>query len=180
MPFTLSLSQIREFHPGYPFCEIPMWRMYGDNFKGVRLKFKYQKLKQYCRKTGYLDLVRCCYLTETKMDEEAKKVRNSIKDQGFTSELETVYKDSVLYKTYSWVYENEWRIVKWNQSINEIGVRSNGRLYLPMKIPLTLLESIDIGPKADFEAVEGSLNLILKKYNTTFKINKSKLQIGYV
>ena len=184
-PYTLSLIHHKIEKKSYPPCEIPMWRMYGDNFKGLRLVFKYGKLKQFCQNNG-LSLLECKYLTKSDMNILAREIRQVMSSSNFLdSSIETLYKEAVCYKTYDWVYEKEWRIVKWTNDIVNIGYRpANGRLYYPIKIPLDLLETIVIGPKADQEAIEGSLNLIKKKLGDMpenhFKIVKSKLQIGYV
>lgn len=181
-PFTLSL--IRHYDAHYPSCEIPMWRMYGDNFNGVRLRFNYKELEKYCQ-NHELELAQCIYPTKEEMSSTSRDIRNSYEAEDLNT-LETIYKKTVCYKTRDWVYENEWRLVKWCNNIEDIGFRpKDGRLYHEVKIPIDLLETIVIGPKADQDAIEGCLNLIKdklknKKINANFNIEKSKLQIEYV
>ncbi len=175
-PFTLSLVHQRNNCSN----EIPIWKMYGNNFMGVRLKFNFKKLKTFVKSENTYDLIPCEYLNQTQMDSITRNIRNS-KDE----KLKDIYKKAISYKMNEWVYENEWRIVHWENSNSEIGYRTNdGRLYLPVKIPLDCLDVIEIGPKADQEAIEGSLRLIKEKIgNITenhFDIKRSNLQIGYV
>ncbi len=180
-PFILSLVH----HVKDPSCEIPMWKMYGQNFCGVRLKFNYTKLKDYYKNIQDTDLIKCQYYYRTQMEERGKAIRKSNKD-GLTSiGLESTYKESVVYKTYSWIYENEWRVITWVKDQTQVDfVRETGRLYLKQEIPLDILDMIEIGPKADQVALYDCLSLIKEKLGPIkenhFKIEKSKLQIGYI
>ncbi|QYR10356.1 DUF2971 domain-containing protein [Prevotella sp. Rep29] len=175
-PFTLSFVHQKKSCSN----EIPMWKMYGNNFKGVRLKFNFKKLQNlFQNKNGY-DLILCEYLNKNQMDVITRNIRN-FKDR----ELEDIYKKAVSYKMNEWSYENEWRIVFWTNEITKVEYRTNdGRLYMPIKIPLDCLDLIEIGPKADQDAIDGSLKLIKEKIGDVtenhFDILKSKLQIGYV
>lgn len=180
-PFVLSLIYHEEIEKTYPSCEIPMWKMYGDNFKGVRLRFNYKRLLG-CE--GW-DLIKCHYLTKTKMEEKGQNIRKSFHTQSDEFDIRHVYKEAVCYKTYDWVYENEWRLVVWCNDIRHIKFNQVGKLYIPIKIPLSYLETIEIGSKADYEAIEASLLLVKEKLSckgieTNFKIKQSKLQIGYI
>ena len=180
-PFTLSLIHHKEDTKSYPSCEIPMWKMYGNNFYGVRLRFDFLQLKKYCDARDDMELKQCIYLTKKAMGEKSRK----LKEVNDKESVESIYKESPCYKTCNWEYENEWRLIKWSNDIKAIGFRPNdGRLYLPVTLPLELLETIEIGPKADQEAIEGSLLLIKKKLQDNsdvhFKIKRSKLDIGYV
>lgn len=180
MPFILSLIHHKNIVHKYPTCEIPMWKMYGNNFEGVRLRFNFGKLNNYCIKNN-INLIRCNYLSVSKMTEIAREIRRDSDD----NKLENIYKEAVCYKTYDWSYENEWRLVAWNPDKDKIGFKSNGRLYMPVFLPIELLEAIEIGPKADHKAVEGTLDLIKSKLKSRslfsdFKVVRSKLQIGYI
>ena len=164
-PFSFSLIHHKEIVKKYPSFEIPMWKMYGKNFCGVRLKFNYKKMKEYCKSFSDIDLKKCQYYSKTQMEDRGKTIRKTYQDEETViANLESVYKDSVVYKTYDWVYENEWRIVKWVKDINMVDYsRETGRLYIKQEIPLDCLEIIEIGPKADQTAFHNSLDLIQKK-----------------
>ena len=172
-PFTLSL--IHHEGKGYPSCEIPMWKMYGNNFQGVRLRFNGKKLEDFC-KSNEIDLIDCQYMKVTEMKEKGRKIRNYSDEQ-----LSAIYKDAIRYKTYDWKYENEWRLVKW---CNKIELKEfngiTGRIYINVMLPLDCLEIVEIGPKADQTAFEASLFLLKEKYNAPFKVQCSNLKIGYV
>ncbi len=183
-PFTLSLIHHKEETKTYPSCEIPMWKMYGNNFGGVRLRFDFHKLKKYFESNNCIELKQCLYLTKTEMVETSRHLKKANQDNP-KDFVEKIYKEAVCYKTCDWEYENEWRLVKWSKDIEAIGFRlTDGRLYLPVTFPFELLETIEIGPKADQEAIEGSLLLIKKKLQNIsdahFEIKKSKLEIGYI
>ncbi|MBR2232014.1 MAG: DUF2971 domain-containing protein [Bacteroidaceae bacterium] len=182
-PFTLSLIHQREGYKTYPFCDIPMWGMYGDNFKGVRLKFNFDLLKQYCQDEKEIKLIQCQYLTESDMDDKARQISNAKNDS--ENDMEKIYKQAICFKKCYWAYENEWRLVVWKNSIENIYSKPDGRLYTQIELPLCLLEAIEIGSKADQDAIEGSLHLLKKKLiskgiSVQFEIRRSKLQFGYV
>lgn len=184
-PFILSLMHQQEDKSTYPRCEIPMWKMYGDNFSGIRLKFDFRKLKKHCEDIEGIDLIKCKYCTITEMKERGREIRKSSNNGSNYSDLVNLYKEAVSFKTYNWIYENEWRIVAWCKDINKIDfLETSGRLFINQEIPLDCLEAIEIGPKADQIAIEGSLSLIKKKIGNIpenhFIIKKSKIQIGYV
>lgn len=184
-PFILSLIHHRENPRNYLSCEIPMWRMYGNQFAGVRLKFDYQKMEKYCKSSSDISLEKCTYLTKTKMEEKGKSIRDTFMQSNVDTELKKIYKASVCYKTYDWEHENEWRLIVWSNDNNKIDFNpQNGRLFIPQEIPLDWLTAVEIGPKADYEACEGSLQLIKEKLGSIsenhFKIKRSKLEIGYV
>lgn len=185
-PFIFSMVGHRETIKSYPSCEIPMWKMYGNDFCGVRLRFKFEDIKKYCEDTENTDLYPCYYLTKEEMKKEGREIRNSVKvdTDGTKTNLERLYKNSVLYKTCDWIYENEWRIVMWEKNVTKMAFKPNGRLYRAVTIPLDLLKEIEIGPKADQKAIESSLDLLNAKINyevnIDFKIVKSKLEIGYL
>jgi len=162
-----------------------MWKLYGNNFTGVRLRFDFKKMSKYYKDLDYIDLAKCQYYIKSEMEEEGKKIRDSFEKDPSNCDLESLYKQAILYKTYNWEYENEWRIVAWCNDFNQIDFLStSGRLFIEQELPLDFLEAVEIGPKADQIAIEGSLNLIKKKIGNIpenhFKIEKSKLQIGYV
>ena len=185
MPFTLSFIQHKESKKSYPACEIPMWRMYGNQFKGVRLKFNYTKMSSYYKSQTIGGLVKCNYQTVTEMRKKGQDIRNRFKQSDADFNLEDIYKAAVCYKTYDWEYENEWRLIAWCNDIKKMGFYpQSGKLYIPYEIPLDFLETIEIGPKADYEAYEASLQLIKQKLGNSsdnhFTIKKSKLDIGYV
>ena len=186
-PFTLSLTHHIESPKTYPFSEIPLWGMYGNHFNGVRLRFKYKALKQYCEEHDDLDLVRCKYITQTEMDTKTRNIRKIIKNNkdNYSNDFDQIYKESVCYKGCGWLYENEWRLVHWYKGADQIGYKTDGRLYLPIKLPISLLDAVEVGPKADLSALKVALELIKKKYSSngiiaSFNIIESKLKIGYV
>lgn len=119
------------------------------------------------------------------MEEKGQNIMMSFLTQSDEFDIQHVYKDVVCYKTYDWVYENEWRLVVWCNDLSRIKFDQVGRLFIPIKMPLGCLETIEVGPKADYEAIEASLLLAKEKLSckgieTNFKIKQSKLQIGYI
>ena len=119
------------------------------------------------------------------MNEVVSKLRKAVKDYPELDSLVNIYRESIIYKTIEWSYENEWRLVTWCNDILKIDSKPDGRLYLPLKIPLSSLKTIEIGPKSDTEAIKGCLKLIQQKMiarniNVDFDIKISKLNIGYV
>ena len=184
-PFFMSLIH----HQGskwYPKNEIPMWNMYGDNSKGVRIAFNYKLLENFCNKEGYI-LRNCIYFNESEMREVARISRDKVK-KAEKSEwhplLRDIYSDSLFYKTKDWDYEQEYRIIVWDEGVNICTNAYNGKRYCKVPLPLECIREITIGPLADKLVTERCLKLIREKLQSLlgeesiqFDIDHSKLQI---
>lgn len=162
----------------YPHCEIPMWDMYANKFKGVRIKFKAKQLKDYFNteqiKRTYVDapikLAHCEYMTVKEITNKGKELRKSIGENTNKQDIKELYQSSALYKTKSWVYEDEWRAILWIKDDNKIKIDpTRGKLYVELEIPLRCVSAITIGPLANQMDVEYILNTIKKKYSVNMK-----------
>lgn len=185
-PFFLSLIH----HKGqkwHPKDEIPMWYMYGDYSKGVRIAFEYKKLEVYCNNDGY-KLQECSYFNESEMNKKASDLRKTLKQDinrtTWESILKQTYGEVLYYKSKDWEYENEHRIIAWGEDENRIlENKDNGKKYYSVPLPIDCVREITIGPLADQMVVERCLKLIKEKLNTSlgervnFEIKCSKLQI---
>lgn len=188
-PFSFSLIHHYEGNEeklfgrkGYPHCEIPMWSMYGDKFRGVRLKFDAQKIKEYVEKEDFI-LQKCAYKTISEIKEIGKEIRTKFRKKQIVDEdLKSLYKDACFYKPFSWAYECEWRIASFVKCTEEICIdENNGKNYILTQLPLNCLKVIETGPLADYGQIHSSLSVLQEKHTQlkNVKIIKSKLQVKY-
>ena len=184
-PFFLSLIH----HKGtkwHPKEEIPMWYMYGDYSKGIRIAFDYALLEDYCIKESYT-FDKCSYYLENEMCQKASELRKTFtKDNRvkWEAQLKEIYANMLYYKTKDWDYENEYRIITWGNQPDRIQKNEDsGKIYYQVPIPLDCVREITIGPLADLMVVERSIMLIKEKLQgilsdiAHFEVNCSKLQI---
>lgn len=178
-PYTISFihhyegSIVKNFGQRYyPHCEIPMWKMYGDDYTGIRLKFKAMELCSFFAKKS-ISLQKCEYATINKMKDVGKKIRKGEETP------EQLYKKSVLYKMAHWAYENEWRAVMWAKDSDPNIEKTNNKIYSKCLIPFEYLQEITIGPKAIPEDIDYLQSLPQKRAKMKHvKIKKSKLPIN--
>lgn len=168
---------------GYPHCEIPMWSMYGDKFKGVRLKFDAKELKAYVEEKPNFILKKCTYKTISEIKELGKDRRTRFRNGKIgDKDLISLYKDVCFYKPFSWAYECEWRIASFVKCTEEICIdENNGKNYILTQLPLNCLKVIETGPLADYGQIHSSLSVLQEKHTQlkNVKIIKSKLQVKY-
>lgn len=163
------------------YGKLPMWKMYADNGKGIRLKFSSELFKD----TSICEIKKCEYKTKKEIQKLVSAKNAEIKyineKQSYLMKLQ---EDIAIYKYEYWRYEDEYRLIKRSNApkfkTNSLGIIS----YIDIKIPLKYLSEILIGPMANQMIVEKTLkqlkDVLLDKYgndNVKFKINKSKLKL---
>lgn len=184
LPFIFCLIHHRRAEMSKcPLTEIPMWNMYGDKNQGVRMRFDYNFLRKYCEEQ-HIDFFPCQYLNKESMRQTTQAIREKMKgmkDNALrTEEYKSIYKKYVLYKTFNWSYEYEYRMAIWSKEYESF----NNFQYYHVKIPLYCLKAIQIGSSANynesFKTIEGLKEKIQKTgFKADFKIEKSKLLIRY-
>lgn len=189
-PFSFSLihhyegNEVKLFgRKGYPHCEIPMWSMYGDKFKGVRLRFDAKELKACVEEKINFILHKCAYKTISEVKELGKDIRTQFRTGEIVDEdLISLYKEACFYKPFSWAYECEWRIASFVNRNDGICIdENNGKNYILTYLPLKCLKAIEIGPLADYGQIQSSLSVLQEKPTQlkNVKIIKSNLQVKY-
>ncbi len=176
VPYTMSFSTKEDF--------LPMWKMYGDDFKGVCLKFDLLELTKYlyddCQFgfVSYDGEVDVSYLKEifsSIYDWEAKH-RESMDINEKIEELSLLCVCiSPFVKSSDWAYEQEFRIEIsrfYNLEIDRESLRKhqfNGLIrkrvepYVYYPICPNALQEIIIGPHADFNTYEYIIRKELKE-----------------
>lgn len=179
-PYVISFSHSKQ---GIEHNIIPMWMMYADGGKGVCLHFDYKLIKDNI--PNDVKLMECQYKTIGEIKSIAKVKRDNIKDEfkgnrDITNLLSDLMFDIPLYKEKYWEYESEWRLV----TIKNNPKYKVGRLgfvpYQEIRLPLSALTKITIGPCANQEVIENTLNLLKSELDIEEKklhIGKSKLKI---
>ncbi len=164
--------------------DVAMWNMYGDSNKGVILVFDYKKLDAYAKGKD-LTLIPCEYYKTEDITEVVTAINTSIK--GIANIQIHNKLVEILYSTYSkkkwqWDYEGEYRLLLQNKDPLYKTGKYGLTAYSEVKIPLDCLKTIIIGPLAEQEIAEKSLNLIKNKLTQlnkglNFSITKSNIQI---
>ena len=180
--FIMAFSRSREATPN---GNISMWTTYGDTGKGVMLRFDYNKLKSYVKDYKNYKLSECSYINSTEVNNNAKEWRDKLESAG-PDMLEQTMSDFIYsahkYKEEHWNHEEEWRLMVrttyYKFRMGKYGITP----YAEIRIPIECLTGITIGPLAEQELAERSLNLLIKKVNEksslfNAKVYKSKIQI---
>lgn len=175
MPFIFSTSATtrRSQNVG----SIPMWKMYGDEFKGALIRFGAGNIKQFCKDKGFL-FSPCVY-------RKTADVKSLIKEFNQNEpQFDELLNKACLTKHTAWEYEKEWRII-YTSSKDKAKTISTARgliTYIEVDFPLNLIEEICLGPLSNNQTLE-SLKLLSDKLkvkfndNVHFKVTKSKISI---
>ena len=179
IPFIMSLSKTNNDtkDSGY----LPMWKMYGDNFKGCRLRFGYNELTNHIdglKSQKYeISLGICEYAKSNDVKEIIKEINKHNNNELNNSDL---LRKAVFTKLHHWEYENECRIMILEKPENVRNKFTANRVieYINFDIPITCLKEIMLGPLTN-EDIMKPLSSIVRKLNTQnqISIKKSKLAI---
>lgn len=177
--FVISLSHN---HDRQSNGSIPMWNMYGDHAQGLLLKFDYQKLKDSCSANG-LTLQQVEYVHKAESNTRASECRKRMKlNLDDDTAMNEILHNAFCLKSEEWSFEEEYRIIKQEKPSKTKTGRYGIVSYAEVKIPITCLSSITIGPLAHQDIVEQSLKNVIDQITTMFpsfscKIIKSTIQI---
>ena len=183
MPFVLSTIATDNISKNNG--SIPMWRMYGNEFKGALIRFNGEKLTAYCTEKGYR-FESCDYRTITDVGKIIKGLNKiSPKANNLLEYFDEIMRRSCFIKNICWNYEKEWRILAFAETA---AVKTKQTLrglveYIELDIPIDLIEEICIGPLCNEDISMSSLELLTSKLQSVhndkvhFKISKSKLPI---
>ena len=175
-PFVLSTIKTDNETNGKG--SLPMWKMYGDDFRGAFIRFRFNALKKYCDENNLL-LAPCEYKTTNECSELIKQLN------GADPDFDKLLRKSCLTKNQCWEYENEWRIVA-TRTIDDIKVKSTARgvvQYIELKFPIDLIDEICLGPMSNSVFTKPSLTLMKDKLSKKFdgqvhfKITSSNINI---
>lgn len=181
IPFIMSLSKTNNDtkDSGY----LPMWKMYGDNFKGCRLRFGYDELYQHINNLNShnpkITFKECSYVKSKDVDELTKQLNGE--DE---IDYSILLNKAVYIKYHIWEYENEWRIMLLGDTKNVLYKFTNNGIieYCKLEIPLTCLKEIMLGPLTNVytkKSIIDQVALLKTKYdlNNQISITKSKISI---
>lgn len=178
IPYSLSFSCKRDF--------LPMWSMYGNNKRGVCLKFRLKTLiesinKQFCfvHYECNKDNIIKDYLLPILYDFDSECLEISNKAMPIEDKIEelSLLCDcmSPFIKCDDWAYESEFRIVsrehygpKYKKSFKDLHlslekIKIDNHVTLP--VSAQSLEEIIIGPLANYNVLEHILRNELKECN---------------
>lgn len=176
--FIISLSHS---HEGTPNGEIPMWMMYGDNGNGVLLRFDFKRLLESV-KQQMCSIEKIEYKNNSEIKKIAEEKRAIMKKEMKEDLLNAIFKESFLYKDIHWNYEDEYRIIKQEKTVDYKNGKYGIVAYSKIQIPLSCLNGITIGPLAHQDIVQQSLASYIEKIRGIYpsfncKVYNSQIEI---
>lgn len=192
--YVVSFCKRRDF--------IPMWKLYTDKENGICLKFKRNGLSESVKRintSSFSDILLkdCTYLTEKEFNNYVKDTKRQLKEFGnklvpgqpIPAEfriLPDFYAKSAFLKLHYFAYEQEVRIAVFSplDYYTKLG-RYGISLYYPIKIPLSFLKEIIIGPSVNQDILEYSVYELLKskkydklqQYGINIKVSKTATEL---
>lgn len=172
-PFVVSLSELDD--------DLNMWRCYANNGKGVSIGLDKEILSQSSNVDNSCRLDKCKYVTIEELAEILRK--NDVDKMIENNEVKPIAQlllQMLVYKDKSFSSEAEWRIHDFNF---ETKFRISDNVIVPyreIRVPVTALQSITIGPKCDFDRNRLSIYRLLKSKIPHFhnvKITKSTVPL---
>lgn len=165
---------------------LPMWFTYANDAKGIFLRFDSRKLLDWTKSEDDCELDSCHYMkskeiadTITDLNLHAPK-----RDQDFSAFFNKFVYETVLSKNQCWSHEDEWRIVKLETDNNakQKATRRGIVEYIDVHLPLDALKEVCIGPRANKEWTEKSLEFLFNKIKAkcgqcNIKVNKSTIKL---
>lgn len=170
---------------------LALWNMYAQNGNGISLVFSKEKMID-----GHLVLTNCLYETinpnlYNKIKQEYQScidelLKNKINYNDIYKFLSTYFTAKTIYIKYgsfiknrAYKDEKECRLIA-GRADKTLFREKNGMIipYVEQKIPFDCLDSIMVGPTADFERVRESILLFLESKGIKWeedKIKKSKV-----
>lgn len=180
-PYIISLSQA--------YDSLYMWKMYAVNGNGLAIKFDEVELIM-----NLFNLKKCVYHKS-----ESVSLPDSIKQQikesymefaqemdkaGMNTQNNQIYKAHYIFtlisvtigiciKSSAYQPEQEVRITPRKEDKNILFRERNGIIipYIEQSIPFSCIESITVGPTADFDRVRESILLFLKSKGINWGLN---------
>ena len=153
-PFVVSLSELGD--------DLNMWRCYANKGKGISLGIDRAELDNAVKEENDCRLDKCKYVT---INELVKLFREKQAEKMIASkDIKSLYqllRELLIYKDNSFRAEEEWRIHDFNYETN---YRIGNNLIIPyreIKIPVSAIQTITIGPKCDYEKNHFSLYRML-------------------
>ena len=196
-PFVISFCKKSDY--------LPMWNIYTDKRRGICLKFRTDALVEKVNKindSNFVDIKAedCAYLSRRQFGSNVKKIVEKLGQtaDSFTSENDSmpvtkelcdIIMQSAFYKSDYFEYEHEFRLAAFVSIESKTKAGKYGILqYYPIKIPLTSLEEIIIGPSDNQDLLEYSVKQFLHNknidrlhnYGIDIKVSCSKLQLRRV
>ena len=190
LPYVISFSKKGDF--------LPMWKMYGDNAKGVCLCFNNMEYKyldnnifienkvnaiDVCYGGLNFDYDNFLYRWYKKFYKDAKNNRNKLFEKKIEYVIAMFVACAPLIKNVDYQYEDEVRLVKCAKNENCVLFRQNvhGSIvpYIEVPIPIKYLIEIKIGPCSDYNSIKGSLLHMLKAYGVEKRVKIISSSVSY-
>lgn len=175
-PSIISLSEIGD--------SLPMWKMYGNNAKGVSIGLSRDKLQEALDVEG-CNVGKCIYKSfeEKYFDNDyLEKIYTylrgcSIDDNRIIPYVDAIreFPNTFLTKSSDYEYEKEWRICQASEKYDFFVKDDIIKPHITVKIPLSCMRSITLGPNLKHKEV--SLHALRLFMETMIgKDNASKIE----
>ncbi len=188
MPYVICFSEKRDY--------LPMWSLYGDKHHGICMCFDddiIQETQKYYYEQHNNKMILTGGKVSYKRHWKSKVIHGIIetvlmpdsKDSG--DELALLYLAAFPFiKNANYSYEHEHRICLYNfkkystPEINRMVKYDKEKPYIEVNIPLSALKGVILGTMVPFDFFKKSIETYLReKFNTKFKISKSKIPYGH-
>lgn len=154
---------------------LPMWKLYGNDFKGALIRFNCKAIQDFASENSYI-FTPCQYMTVANANKLIADFNK--RNAGFDELMQASCRTKQIY----WNYENEWRIIAFTSKENvKIKATPRGLVeYIELKVPISLVEEICLGPLTSKESLQ-SLELLKENLlvahpgQINFKISQSTL-----
>ena len=154
-PFVVSLSELRD--------DLNMWRCYANKGEGVSIGIDKVELDIAVNENNNCKLDKCEYVKEEELVNllKEKGADKMISNKNVLSMFQ-ILRDALIFKDSSFHAEAEWRIHDFNL---ETKYRISDNVIIPyreIRIPVSAIKSITLGPKCNRDKNLFSLNRMLK------------------
>ena len=172
------------------FCclydDFNMWRLYGDNGKGIILCFDYKMIQEISKSRPETALGKVIYSSDEERKEKYKQALDNYDIITINDPVEDMFAACVFVKKDSYKIECEERfavildkdiniqngeIIK-SESKKEVKYRMRGGELVPfveLKFPIEILKKIVIGYELNFEQVKDGIMEIFKQYKSMYQ-----------
>lgn len=176
-PYVLSLSKNKD--------DLSMWNMYGDQCRGVCLKFKKNDIEEFVNSSKFLYMKECEYKESQSFESAYNEIVNNSGDFDFIQEnftkMTEFAKEAIALKNSCFNNENEWRIVRFCEHFYMRQAKAGIVPCVDIELPMSCMEEIVIGPLAS-KLAKMQVEAWVDQYNRVSKghligVNNSKITL---
>ena len=176
-PYIISLCNSKD--------DFNMWRLYGDNGRGIMLCFDYNILKDKAKLSSETTLGEVLYANKNERKAKYKKATKVYDIETLNDTTEDAFAACAYVKNDAYSIENEVRFVviqdrktmvqngEFYHEENKSGVKHRMRgselvPFIEVKFPIGMLKSIVVGYELDYDKTIAGITQIFKQYGEAY------------